>query len=211
MVWILEKIWLLEKKLANKSGLQERHLVIHRKQFQKKQESIKQRFQRSRMAISLVLSTCLNLFSVVSNYSSKLCPTMAPLPSFNLFPKGTLFFETTTAASTLVDKSTSLFNASESAYRASVNIKNWLPKDKHMINSTAKKSAKFDTNDPLIVKDRVIEALRSPNATFLPNGSSSNSYQIITDMNRVIGTKGQTSLKVVVDKNGNIWTAYPVK
>lgn len=137
--------------------------------------------------------------------------TMAPLPSFNLFPKGTLFFETTTAASTLVDKSTSLFNASESAYRASVNIKNWLPKDKHMINSTAKKSAKFDTNDPLIVKDRVIEALRSPNATFLPNGSSSNSYQIITDMNRVIGTKGQTSLKVVVDKNGNIWTAYPVK
>lgn len=30
-------------------------------------------------------------------------------------------------------------------------------------------------------------------------------------MNRVIGTKGQTSLKVIVDKNGKIWTAYPVK
>ncbi len=50
--------------------------------------------------------------------------------------------------------------------RVSVNTKNWSPKDKHMMNSTAKKYAKFDTNDPLIVKDPVIEALRSPNATF---------------------------------------------
>lgn len=47
--------------------------------------------------------------------------------------------------------------------------------------------------------------------TFLSNGFSSNSYQVITNMNRVIGTKGQTSLKVIVDKNGKIWTAYPVK
>ena len=130
--------------------------------------------------------------------------TLAPLPKFNLFSNEAFFFEKITAPSTLVDKSTSLSSASESAYRASVNTKNWLPKDKHMMNSTAKKYAKFNTNDQLIVKDRVIEALRSPNATFLSNGFSSNSYQVITNMNRVIGTKGQTSLKVIVDKNGKI-------
>ena len=35
------------------------------------------------------------------------------------------------------------------------------------------------------------------------------SYRITVDAGRVIGTKGQTTLIIVVDDLGNVWTAWP--
>jgi hypothetical protein len=47
---------------------------------------------------------------------------------------------------------------------------------------------------------------------FLPNTSgTANSFIVETSLGQVIGTKGQTWLKVVVSDDGNIITAYPVK
>jgi hypothetical protein len=50
--------------------------------------------------------------------------------------------------------------------------------------------------------------------TFLPNtGSGAAAYRFIvrTDLGTVIGTKGQTAVKVVVSNDGRIITVYPVK
>ena len=56
----------------------------------------------------------------------------------------------------------------------------------------------------------VSQALRSRNAIFFPN-KQPNSYYIITDMGKNIGTKGERFIKVVFDVAGKIWTAFPVK
>lgn len=51
--------------------------------------------------------------------------------------------------------------------------------------------------------------LQSQNAAVYPNGS--DSYYIITNMGKIIGTKGERCIKVVFDIAGKIWTAFPVK
>src|ERR1700740_3082764 len=69
--------------------------------------------------------------------------------------------------------------------------------------------AKFASDvDPKAV---VREALTSPNAQFLPNGTDPNSFRVVTDLGRVVGSKGETVVRVVVDFSGKIWTALPVK
>ena len=69
--------------------------------------------------------------------------------------------------------------------------------------------AKFATTEQSQVRAWIAQALKSSNATFYPNGS--NSYYIITNMGKVIGTKGERFIKVVFDAYGNIWTAFPKK
>ena len=59
------------------------------------------------------------------------------------------------------------------------------------------------------VQTWVSQALKSKNAVFYPNDSSS--YYIITNMGKTVGTKGETAIKVVFDYAGKIITAYPVK
>ncbi|MFV0394499.1 MAG: hypothetical protein ACK5LC_08895 [Coprobacillaceae bacterium] len=36
------------------------------------------------------------------------------------------------------------------------------------------------------------------------------SYSAIIDVGSVIGTKGETLIKIVYDELGNIWTTYPI-
>jgi hypothetical protein len=55
------------------------------------------------------------------------------------------------------------------------------------------------------------EALTSPNAQFLPNGTDPNSFRVVTDLGKMVGSKGETVVRVVVDFSGKIWTALPVK
>lgn len=57
----------------------------------------------------------------------------------------------------------------------------------------------------------VREALTSPNAKFLPNGTDPNSFRVVTDLGRVVGSNGETAVRVVVDFAGKVWTAFPVK
>jgi RHS repeat-associated protein len=59
------------------------------------------------------------------------------------------------------------------------------------------------------------EALTSNTATFRPNyvGGvlSEDSFRVVTDLGQVIGTNGETAIRVVVGNDGTIWTAFPVK
>ncbi len=96
----------------------------------------------------------------------------------------------------------------ESAKKAADNISSWLPKDKHMLSSTAKRAAKFTTDNMDEVRPIIQQALRSENLQFLPN--SAGGIKGVVDMGRVIGTKGQTGLRVIFDEADNIWTAFPV-
>lgn len=52
-------------------------------------------------------------------------------------------------------------------------------------------------------------ALRSPNARFLANDAES--FKVVTDLGRVVGSKGQTGVRAVVDYLGHVVTWFPVK
>ena len=53
------------------------------------------------------------------------------------------------------------------------------------------------------------EALNSPNALIQPNDA--NSIEVITAMGRVIGSKGETAVRVIVDFSGQVVTWFPVR
>ena len=100
--------------------------------------------------------------------------------------------------------------ASSAAFYAAKNLDKFTVSSKHLLGG-AGRYARFSTNSQQAIREIIKEALTSANATFRPNGNSSNSYIIITDLGRTIGTRGETAIKVVFDKTGKIWTAYPVK
>jgi exosome complex RNA-binding protein Rrp4 len=37
-----------------------------------------------------------------------------------------------------------------------------------------------------------------------------DSFRVVTDLGREVGSKGQTSVRVIVGNNGKIWNAFPV-
>ncbi|MBC1543896.1 T7SS effector LXG polymorphic toxin [Listeria cossartiae] len=96
----------------------------------------------------------------------------------------------------------------------SVNIKDFVVKDKHLRNSTAKRARKFDAETPedanLIVKD----ALKNGKVKKIEdNGLGSQgqkSYSAIIDTEKNVGTKGESHIKIVYDELNNVWTVYPV-
>ena len=98
--------------------------------------------------------------------------------------------------------------ASSAAFKAASKVKKFTVSSKHLSNAGGR-YAKFATTKQSQVQSWVSQALKSKNATFYPNGS--NSYYIITDMGKTIGTKGERLIKVVFDTAGKIWTAYPMK
>jgi RHS repeat-associated protein len=105
----------------------------------------------------------------------------------------------TTISSTLKDASEAAAKAAEEDFKVPL---------KHLPGAGGN-WAKFASNvDPKAV---VREALTSPNAQFLPNGTDPNSFRVVTDLGKVVGSKGETVVRVVVDFSGKIWTALPVK
>ena len=98
---------------------------------------------------------------------------------------------------------------SQAANYAASKVKNFALSAKHLLNAGGN-YAKFNTSSVNTAKSWIQQALRSKNAVFMPNGTSETSFRIYTDMGRVIGSKGQTILKIVLDQGGKIWTAYPV-
>lgn len=98
--------------------------------------------------------------------------------------------------------------ASNAASKAISNIKKFSISNKHLAGAKGN-YAKFTTSSKGEINNLITKALKSPNATFYPNGN--NSYYILTNMGKVIGSKGETVLKVVFDIAGKIWTAFPDK
>ncbi|WP_024550140.1 VENN motif pre-toxin domain-containing protein [Siccibacter turicensis] len=100
--------------------------------------------------------------------------------------------------------------ASKTAFNSAKNdVANWTPKDKHMIGTSASRSAQFNTNSLEEIRTLVKDALNSPDALFLPNNQP-GSFRVVADLGMPIGTKGQTSVRIIVGEDGKIWNAFPV-
>jgi hypothetical protein len=61
------------------------------------------------------------------------------------------------------------------------------------------------------INGTVEDVLRSQGASFLPNAGVDSRFVVQEDVGTAIGTRGETSVKVVVGYDGNVITAYPVK
>jgi len=95
-----------------------------------------------------------------------------------------------------------------------INIKEFEIKNKHLNSSTAKRARKFNVSSAEEANKIVQEALKNGKLVeTIPNGVGSqgqNSFSSIIDTGKVIGTKGETHIKIVYDELKNVWTTYPV-
>ncbi|RDU22225.1 hypothetical protein [Anaerosacchariphilus polymeriproducens] len=94
------------------------------------------------------------------------------------------------------------------------NIDEFEIKNKHLKNSTAKRARKFSVATPEEANKIVKDALENGTVKdIIDNGVGSaaqQSYSAIIDTGKVIGTKGETYIKIVYDELKNVWTVYPV-
>jgi len=105
-----------------------------------------------------------------------------------------------------------LEDASKISFKAAKrkNIKKWIPKNKHLASSRFKRTAKFATDDIGLVRRWVSEGLRSPGAMFFPNPDFPGSFIVVANARRVIGTKGQSKIRIIVKEDGVVRNAFPV-
>ena len=80
--------------------------------------------------------------------------------------------------------------------------------NKHL-NSAGGRHSKFisDSVDDIVLMAQ--KGLRSQNILIKTN-KAAKSWQIIVDVGQVVGTKGQTAIRVIVGYGGKIWTMFPV-
>jgi hypothetical protein len=97
--------------------------------------------------------------------------------------------------------------ASEAAFRAAENTAGIFIKDKHL-SSFAGRYAKFDTADVAEAQSWVAEGLKSGRATFKENGLE-GTFKMEVDMQRAVGTKGQTGIRIIVANDGRVINAFP--
>jgi len=114
-------------------------------------------------------------------------------------------------ATFLVSSSNSLLKAaSNSAFKAADDVGSIFIKNKHL-NIGSGKFSKFNTTDIDNARGIVKNALQSPNAQFLENPNLTNTFRVQTNLGRVVGTKGETSVRVIVGFDGKVITAFPIK
>ena len=80
---------------------------------------------------------------------------------------------------------------------------------KHLASAGGRYS-KFNTTSQSIVRNLIKTALTSKSFSEIGDNGN-NSYYIIVNMGKIIGTKGERYIKIIIDAAGNIWTAYPKK
>ncbi|MGX7150327.1 hypothetical protein [Enterococcus ureasiticus] len=95
-----------------------------------------------------------------------------------------------------------------------INIKDFEIKNKHLNGSTAKRARKFNVSTAEEANKIVEDALKNGKIVeTIPNGVGSqgqNSFSRIIDTGKIVGTKGETYIKIVYDELSNVWTTYPV-
>lgn len=105
-------------------------------------------------------------------------------------------------------------NVNRIDFLQSVNIKDFVVKDKHLRNSTAKRARKFDAETSKEANLIVQDALKNGKVKKIEdNGLGSQrqkSYSAIIDTEKNVGTKGESHIKIVYDELNNVWTVYPV-
>ncbi|ENI8381052.1 LXG domain-containing protein [Listeria monocytogenes] len=105
-------------------------------------------------------------------------------------------------------------NVNRIDFLQSVNIKDFVVKDKHLRNSTAKRARKFDAETSKEANLIVQDALKNGKVKKIEdNGLGSQrqkSYSAIIDTEKNVGTKGESHIKIVYDELNDVWTVYPV-
>lgn len=105
-----------------------------------------------------------------------------------------------------------LDDASTAAFRAADNVGDFAVPLKHQPGAGGNWSRFAEGVDQ---QAAIREALTSDAATFrlnyVNNVASDSSLRVVTDLGRVVGSNGETSLRIVVGSDGRIWTAFPVK
>jgi len=71
--------------------------------------------------------------------------------------------------------------------------------------------AKFKTTDVSTARKWVQEGLRSKNAVFKANPNLAETFRVEVNMGRVIGTKGQKVIRIIVGNDGKVINAFPIK
>ncbi|MGG5307015.1 hypothetical protein IGK38_001680 [Enterococcus pernyi] len=95
-----------------------------------------------------------------------------------------------------------------------INIKKFEIKNKHLRNTIAKRARKFNVNTSDEANILVQDALKNGKLVeTIPNGignQEQKSFSSIIDTGKIIGTKGETHIKIVYDELKNVWTTYPI-
>ncbi|HEV7680261.1 MAG TPA: kelch repeat-containing protein [Candidatus Dormibacteraeota bacterium] len=110
-------------------------------------------------------------------------------------------------AARIAEETSALATASRTAFTAAEEAKNFTVPLKHVFGA-AGRWAKFGQG--VDANAAIGDALRSADAVFSPNNVE-GAFRVTTNLGRVIGSRGETALRVVVGDDGAIWTAFPVK
>ena len=101
-----------------------------------------------------------------------------------------------------------LADASEAAFRAADDPASIFIKNKHLA-SAGGNHAKFASENIGEIQGWVAQGLRSDGVQFLPNGVD-GTFRAIVPAGRVVGTRGQTNIRVIVTADGRVINAFPV-
>nr|WP_307850175.1 RHS repeat-associated core domain-containing protein [Saccharopolyspora sp. HNM0986] len=103
-----------------------------------------------------------------------------------------------------------LEQASSLAFKAAEKPHEIFIKNKHL-SDFGGRYRKFDTTDPQVAQQWVADGLKTPDAIFKPNQGDPDSFQVFADLGRSIGTKGESTVKILVNSDGEVFNAFPVK
>ena len=101
-----------------------------------------------------------------------------------------------------------LEDASAAAFKAADNIDAFTLSAKHLPGAGGTWTKFGSGVDP---RAAIEEALRSKGAMFRPNAGTSDRFRVVTDLGRVVGSRGETAVRVVVSNDGRVITAFPVR
>lgn len=122
-----------------------------------------------------------------------------------------LSFQGVNISSANIYNSNVLFSQAERILN-NANFESFFVKAKHLITDNGTWSH-FNVDTANEAKNIILDAVQNGTIrAIIDNGFGSqgqSSYGIYIDAGRVIGDKGQTVIKIIVDSLGNIWSAYP--
>jgi hypothetical protein len=102
-----------------------------------------------------------------------------------------------------------LGSASEAAFKAADDPASIFVKDKHLSSFNGRFSM-FATADKSQARSWIAEGLRSDRAVFKSNGLA-DTFKVEVDMQKVVGTRGQTGIRIIVANDGRVINAFPFK
>jgi hypothetical protein len=142
---------------------------------------------------TLFIAGCAAAGAIIGNFLAPYMTKLLALAKAKIAASATL----TAVSKTVIDY----------AKKALGSVTKFVVSSKHLLGAGGN-YAKFNTNSHSTIRGWISEALRY-GSNFKVN--SSDSYYIVYNMGKVIGTKGEKFIRVVFTMAGKIITAYPQK